>query len=361
MTYRPSDQLLEFLSEHHLPWLYYDEESDRLTFIIDNYLAADYRGCAAHFMLAHVEGWHQKGGGGDITRSWPLDFGIMFHKLMEYYYKYFRSPDFDLQKFAIEKAYEYWVEMKMDVHLTHKECQQMGGYPGFAGMLIQYATQFKAENENIRVLASEVGFGRAKEVPLYVWTGQQDEPVWYPFDVYLAGRIDIIADDGYRILPLDHKTMGRFYGDPLQRFLIDEGPTGYVYALKKVLPSLIPDQPELALKRDCNRISMNLISKSVPKEGSRFKRLLLYKSDAQLEAYRWRMVATCQHLLSDLELFVRGMEVPRDTSKCQNWYFRPCDFFDIHRQADKSGEQNTLANGFVRLPLWNTENVAPAE
>jgi hypothetical protein len=355
----PSPQLLEWIEQKELPWIRISD--GELEIIIDNYLASMYRACPAYFMLVAVEGWHRKSISGDTKREWALDFGILFHKLMEVYYRDFRKPDFDLTDFAIKQAHHYWVEMNMDVHLNHKECQAMGGYPGFAGMLIQYATQFKAENEKIRILATEVSFGRNREVPIYVkeHSGIYNSSIYCPANIYLAGRMDIIGDDGYFIFPVDHKTCGSFRGDPLNRFVADDGPTGYIFSLNSILPTYVPE--ELILKRQCTQIQMNLISKAVPKEGSRFKRLPLRRTTAQLEAYRVRMIQTCNHLLEDLELFVRGLSVPRDTSKCGNWYFRECSFLDVHRQSDEAGELATLKNGFVQLPIWNTEEVAPVE
>jgi hypothetical protein len=278
--------------------------------------------------------------------------------MVEYYQNnLFKDSDFSLEKFAIDRAFYHWDRMDMNVHLLNKEAQEMGGYPGFAGMLIQYATQFKKENEKIQIIATEVSFGSALEVPLYIFNGESiDDPLYCHADVYLAGRYDIVADDGIYIFPMDHKTMGSFRGDPLNRFVIDEGPTGYVYGLNHILPSIVP--PEQLLKRSCNRISMNLISKAIPKEGSRFRRLPIYKSEEQLKQYRQRQITTCNNLLNDLSAYVHNLGVPRDTSKCCNWFFRNCNYFDVCRQADKSAEEATLNNGFQKLPIWNTEKVS---
>jgi PD-(D/E)XK nuclease superfamily len=361
----PSTQLISWVQENPLPWLRYDEEAGRLIFTVDNTLLSDYRACAQHFIRLYVEGWRPKNiNSGAPERNWALDFGTLFHRMMEHYYKHFRDENFDLNSFAIATASAEWMAMDMNVHLQHKECQAMGGYPGFAGMLIQYATQFKAENEHIRVLATEVAFGKNKEVPLYVFDTPKPQrssisDLWSPADIYLSGRLDIIADDGYHILPLDHKTMGSFRGDPLVRFINDDGPTGYIYALNTILPSIVP--PEFILKRECNQISMNLISKAVPKEGSRFKRLPIRKSTAQLEAYRQRTVNTCNRLLADLDSYVRALGVPRDTSHCSNWYFKTCYYADVCRQSDKDGEEATLKNGFIKLPIWDTEAVQGVE
>lgn len=355
----PSTMLEDFVQESKLPWISFNPEAGRLEIVIDNYLASNYRSCAAHFEILGIEGWRRKGVSGAPERNWLLDFGTLFHKMMEEYYQAYKSPEFSLEKFAIERALFHWRDMNMDIHLSNKECQELGGYPGFAGMLLQYALQFKAENESLNIIAKEVSFGKKKEVPLYVWGTESSENAvpYCPADIFLSGRMDIIADDGTFISPMDHKTMGSFRRDPIGRFSVDEGPVGYIYALNKLLPSIVPE--ELRLKRSCNRIIMNLISKQIPKEGSRFQRHMIWKSSQALEAYRIRMIGTCNNLLNDLELHVRGLSMPRDTSKCNNWYFRDCPYLDVHRQQDKAGELATLQNGYVKLPVWDTEAISP--
>ena len=346
----PSTELVMFVEERKLPWLSFNPITGRLEFVIDNYLQSMYRSCPAHFMLVAVEGYKRKG-----ERLWTLDFGTLFHRLMEEYYAYYKSDQFSLEDFAIKRAVAHWKDMGMDEHLANTECQAMGGYPGFAGMLIQYATQFKAENESLNILASEISFGKSKDVPIYIWAGENGG-IYCPADIYLAGRIDILGDTGREILPMDHKTMGSFYKDPTSRFLADDGPTGYIYAVNHMLPKLFPD---LAPKRICDKILMNFVSKKIPKEGPRFKRIPIWKGEAALESYRQRVIGTCNQILGDLESYVRGYSVPRDASKCTNWYFRDCQFLDVHRQQDAAGELATLQNGFSKLPIWDTESIQP--
>ena len=370
----PSSQLIEWVLEREdpLPWITYNEQIGRLELFMDNYMLSSYRVCPAYFFLRDVEGWHPRsalpGTENTAERKWFLDFGILWHAMMEEFYATFRSPAFSLEAFAIHTADEYWHKLEMDQHLGHPECQAIGGYLGFAGMLVAYAVQFSAENEKLIPIASEIGFGRKKEVPLYV-----DDPLavnepaglWSSADIYLSGRLDLIFDDGYHILPMDHKTMGSFRGDPMAKFLCDDGPTGYIYALNKILPSLPGIGDEVATKRECNMISMNLIRKGeAPKADprqSRFKRMPIYKSSEALEAYKLRMIATCNHLINDLEMYVRGYSVPRNTNSCTNWYHTTCQYFDIHRQQSTDAERKTLATGYVKLPIWDTEKVGSIE
>ena len=347
----PSGQLIEFLSRTPLPWIRYDEAKGKFIVVIDNHMLNTYRNCAQHFFYANVQGYQKKSGvkEGEKERAWYLDFGIILHKMLEIYYQEFQKPGFDVHKWGIERAVAEWQEAKMDVHSTHKEYNVIGGQFGFTGILLQYATVMTPLNEKLRVLGTEVSFGRNGEVPLFI--GED-------LEIYLAGRMDLIVDDGYFICPMDHKTMGAFRGDPGLQFETEEGPVGYIYALSKILPQIVPE--DQLLKRDCSKILMNLIQKkptSVPQE--RFKRVPIRKTSYQLEQYQERMIATVSNLVRDTERFVAGLPVPRNTTACTNWHMSTCTFRDVCRQGSKDAELATLTNGFVKLPIWDTEAVQP--
>lgn len=350
---KPSSQLLEFLSDHPLPWLKYDLEKQKLIMVVDNHLMSTYRMCPQHFIFANVHGYAQKSKTrvDDVERVWYLDFGIILHKMLEIYYRDFRKPEFNLQDWSINRATAEWQEMKMDVHAEHKEYKSIGGLPGFIGLLFQFGMTFTPQNEKLRIIAQEVSFGKRMEVPLCYGLFEDRE-------FYLAGRMDLVVDDGYFISPMDHKSKGYFKGDPALEYETDEGPTGYIYALSKILPTVIPE--DQILKRNCNRILMNLISKkTMDSPAERFKRVPIRKTDGQLEEYRQRMISTCQTMLNDLEEYVAGWAVKRNTSACTNWRMFPCKFQDICRQQGKDAELSTLKNGFVQIKLWDTEEVLP--
>jgi hypothetical protein len=335
---------------HSLPWLKVEADNS-LSLIVDNHLLSTHRACPDGFMLQHVQGMHPKPGYGvPNLRRWYLDFGVVFHIMLEKYYKHFRDKDFDLKIWATEEAWKQWDAANIDgIYKAHPEYIAIGGFKGFAGLLIQYAYRFVPENEKLRVIGTEVSFGKDKDISLF----KSDE-----LNIFLAGRMDVIVDDGYFIMPMDHKTKGRFSGDVSDNYIIDEGPTGYIYALKKILPDYIPE--EQILKRGCSRILMNVISKAVPASApmDRFRRFCILKSEEQLERYRQRMVNSCYDLLENLSRYALGSEVPRDTTHCLDLYHAKCPYFDVHRQSDKSGEQATLSNGFIKLPIWDTENIS---
>ncbi len=348
---KSSSQLIEFLQSNTLPWIRWDEQKQKLIVVIDNHMLSTYRNCPQHFFYANVQGYQKKSGvrEGEKERAWYLDFGIILHKMLEIYYQEFRNPSFDVSKWAIDRAVAEWQEMKMDEHSTHKEYNVIGGQFGFTGLLMQYAIVMTPLNEKLRVLGTEVSFGRNGEVPLFI--GED-------LEIYLAGRIDLIVDDGYFICPMDHKTMGAFRGDPGLQFETEEGPTGYIYALSKIIPQIVPE--EQILKRDCSKILMNLIQKkptSVPQE--RFKRVPVRKTSQQLLDYEDRMIGTVGHLISDMERWLHNCSTVRNTTACANWHMSTCAFRDVCRQGSRDAEIATLNNGFVKLPIWDTEAVQP--
>lgn len=343
------NSIVALAKSYDLPWL--RMEGETISLIVDNHLLSTHRSCADAFMIQHVEGMHPKPGYGvPNLRRWYLDFGIVFHKMMQIYYTDFRKPKFDVIAWASNQSWIEWDKLNLDgIYSRHPEYIDIGGFKGFVGILLQYAKRWSAENEKLRIIGTEVSFGRDKDVSLYKALDLQ---------IFLAGRMDVIVDDGFYIMPMDHKTTKSFYGDPSDRYIIDEGPTGYIFALKKVLPFFV--SKDEILKRDCNRIQMNLIQKKVDTKDpmNRFRRVPIWKTEEQMRLYQQRMIASCYDLLVDLARYQRVEAVSRDTSHCTDWYHGKCAYFDVHRQSNTDGEQATLSNGFVKLPIWNTEEVS---
>lgn len=348
--------LEELLEREALHWITLNPETGIYEIILDNQMFSYYRSCPAFFIEMGVHGHVLKG---DVGRSWPLEFGIIFHAMMERYYTHFRDKDFDMQNWGITQAVSLWQDTQMDYHQDHKEYKSLGGVQGFCGMLLGYAMRFGPDNERLRVIGTEIKFGKAKEVKLgNVYT--YDTPMVTAFlTCFLSGRMDTLIDDGQYICPLDHKTMASFRGDPASRFEMDEGPTGYVFAISVILPEFLKSikQEDLISKRSTNKIIMNFISKSIPKEGERFKRANVYKSSEQLEAYRRRMLCTGEDIFRCLVRYAATGIVWRDTSKCNNWYMHDCMYLPIHRQNSKSNEIVVLNSIYQKSPVWDTEEV----
>jgi hypothetical protein len=325
--------------------------------VLDNQMYSTFRACPAHFFELYIEGWAGTG------RSWNLDFGILFHKMVEEYYTRFREKGFDVNAWAIQDGIFAWNAAQMDFHIGHKEYQSMGGVHGFVGLLVAYANRFSAENERLRIIGTEIGFGKAKEV--FIGDAVASPNALYNDNTstylkcFLSGRIDVLVDDGHSICPLDHKTMGTMRFDPSQRFEMDEGPTGYIYAVNQILPTFLSSAglDQSLLKRSCSKILMNFISKSIPKDGDRFRRIPIMKTDEQLESYRLRMLATSEDIFRATVRYASTGVATRDTSKCTNWYMTDCPFLSVHRQNTKANELIMLNQFFKKAPIWDTENL----
>lgn len=360
------DSLSALLEVADLHWITLNETTGIYELVLDNQMFSTFRQCPAHFVEAYIKGLSLKGEG---SRAWPLDFGIIFHKMMEEYYMTFRNPTFDMQKWGIGQAQALWVDMNMDFHSEHKEFKSIGGMAGFCGMLIGYTMRFGPDNERLRVIGTEISFGKAKEVFLgSIWVERIDltriivpqDKITVPWlNCYLSGRIDVLVDDGNFICPLDHKTMGSFRSDPTMKFGMDEGPTGYIYAVSKILPEFLKSigKEDVLIKRSTNKIIMNYISKSIPKEGERFKRDSIMKTTEQLEAYRQRMLLTSEDIFRMLVRFADTGYVWRDTSKCNNWFMHDCLYLPIHRQNSRANELVMINSMYEKNKIWNTEEV----
>ena len=101
-----SVQLLEFLECTPLSWLYYDYTKEKLIVVVDNHMMGIYRNCPQHFINSMVLGYAKKSDTiiDSQQRIWFLDFGIVLHKMFELYYQNFRKPDFDVTKWATDRA-----------------------------------------------------------------------------------------------------------------------------------------------------------------------------------------------------------------------------------------------------------------
>lgn len=346
----PSSQLVEYTQRNLLPWLRYDTEAKKFIMILDNHLMAMYRACPQHFIYNAARGLKKKSTKVEgVERVWYLDFGILLHRMIELYYKSFRDPGFNVVDWATTRAVVEWNAMDMDVHKEHKECHSIGGVHGFVGLLVQFGTIFAPQNESMRIIGSEIAFGRNKEIPLFIGDD---------LEVYLAGRIDLIVDDGVFISPLDHKSHGYFKGDMTLQYMNQEGPTGYIYALASILPKIIPE--DMILKRDCSRILMNLISKK-PTDNplERFKRFPIRKTAWQLQEYQLRMVDTARKILEDIDRHILELPVIRNDKACTNWFYSDCTYLDVCRQGSIDLMEATIKNGYMTGPIWDTEAVKP--
>ncbi|HWY36816.1 MAG TPA: hypothetical protein VNX68_19375, partial [Nitrosopumilaceae archaeon] len=129
------------------------------------------------------------------------------------------------------------------------------------------------------------------------------------------------------------------------------GMTGYVFAAKKIIENI-----QGIDRKPCNKIWMNFIQVKGEKIlGDRFKRMPLYKSDAELEDYRLRMISTVSRiyqLLTNPELKPNW-----NTMMCNNYMHNTCAFQAVHRQKDAQSQLLVLQSQFVKKEIWNPEKI----
>lgn len=357
-----------------LHWMKISEDGV-LEFYLDNHMLQTFRMCEANFFESFVEGYRSTGG-----RIWFLDFGTCVHEVIEYYYKNYKKPEFNWEWWSIQYTKQVWMQHEMDYYADtngqwYKEYTSLGGYPGFAGMMVQYASIFRAENDRFRVIGAELYFGKNKEVPL-----ENEKFIdgtinfHFPFRLYLAGKIDLLMDDGFNIGPMDHKTAKDFRGqNPARNYEIQEGMTGYVFAARKILKNFMGElgsnsswMKELAI-RQCNKIWMNFLQvKPEADINKRFKRIPIYKSDWELEEYRQRQISTVARLYQLLENYREdrtGLRPHFNTMACTNWMHQICPYQSAHHQKDNESMLRILNVDFVKdqSKIWDWSNVDQKE
>lgn len=319
---------------------------------LDHHSLATFRSCEASFELSMMAGIKSK------QRSWNLEFGIIFHKLIEDFYTMKRDDAFDSFVW-LSKAVVIWKDKQMEEQFSeHKMYKVLGGLAGFIAMLGQYADHFAAEVDRLRVIGIEITFGKKKEVPLGNFQVKpydlsvRVEPECQEVRCYLTGRIDFLMDSGNAIGPLDHKTTAFFRGNPTNSYDPQEGMTGYVFATQQILKFQFP---ELLAARKVDRIWMNFAQITpTPNAMERFKRIPVFKTDWQLEQYRQRQLRTFHKIY---DMVILGEKPDWNTSVCNNMFHSECQYRNLHRQNTSSAMLQILNQDFVVAPLWNPEEV----
>ena len=181
---------------------------------------------------------------------WFFAIGILFHEFVEDYYKMKETDKLDTT-LLIQNAVEAWNKAQMDrLYWEDKGMTALGGLPGYCALVLQYCNFYSGDMERLRPIATEIAFGKEREVPLgtFELADYLQGPIVdiVQVDCYLTGRIDFLMDNGRVIGPLDHKTTAAIVGDPLEKYDPQDGMTGYIYATKHIIEK---NFPELARQR----------------------------------------------------------------------------------------------------------------
>jgi hypothetical protein len=323
-----------------------------LEMYLDHHALSTFRQCEAAFelsIMANIKGKH---------KSWNLEFGIMFHRMVEIFYILKKEDRFELTSW-IQFAAHLWDAYKMDEQFSeHKMYRTLGGLLGFMAMLGQYANHFAAEMDRLRVIGIEITFGKNKEVPLGDFSVTQDwdspeasmNKAWVR--CYLTGRIDFLMDSGSAIGPLDHKTTAFIRDNPANSYDPQDGMTGYIYASQRIIKDKFP---ELLSTRKVDRIWMNFAQIAPEADAmKRFRRIPIYKTEYQLEEYRKRQLRTFHKIY---DLLILGEKPDWNTSICNNFFHSECQYRNLHRQNTASSMLQILNSDFVVGEEWNPETL----
>lgn len=325
---------------------------NRYEMILDHHMLSGWRSCQANFELLHLQGRRIKAG-----YSWPIEFGILLHRMIEDIYKWRNEGTFTLERLTNE-AYHMWDEMNMDRFKDHRTCKSLGGKLGFIALCHAYAQYYTQDWERLRIIDTEIAFGRGKEVPLgtieldnYEYANSEFHSNPITIDCYLSGKIDFLADDGNKIGPVDHKTRASFgIADLGASYNPHEGMSGYIYATRHIVEN---HYPELYKKRSVNTAWMNFIQVGHEVDPlKRFRRTFLMRTDYQLEQFRLRQLETFRDIFT---FMAEERKAVWNTEMCAHWYGTDCIYRAVHRQPDEQSQLIVLNNDFHNESYWNPE------
>lgn len=352
---------LDVVKKH--PHIFRMGEDGVLEMYVDHHQLSTMRTCEAKFyeeQFAHV--------GPRTSRYFSLEFGCWFHEILEDYYNAFKKTGlppvvdewisaglklwnaYGLDDFAPAKG-----TLTKDMYGDKKKYYALCNWDtkgAITRLMIQYYTFYA--NQRMRVVDTEISFGRAKEVYL----GE-----FYILGIlvrcYLTGRIDLLVDNGTNIGPVDHKSTAKFDGYESDDFDPHEGITGYIYAINSILASSTTESegyPQVA-PRLCRGGWIYHVS--LADNTPRFKPTPVFKTPQQLEDYRKRQLRTCQRIYNlaasttgvDSQPFNYG-SVEFNALICNNIYNSPCPFRELHRQPFIQRE-GTITQFYQINPAWD--------
>ena len=351
-------------------WCKYIPDTNTVELYLDNYMLSCARQCEAKFYLEHLL-WVKPRYDTTRRKSWFLDFGEYIHWCVEEFYNSYKINGHPPAVADwMDQCKMMWAVMKMDDYGTpemeknqpsdYKKYVEVKGWEGVSGLLIQYYA-FYMDLRN-RIIDTEITFGHNKEVCIGRFRlfpeihNVYDKPI-YPWDIrcYLTGRIDLLVDNGYKIGPVDHKTTHKFDGWEHLDFNPHDGMTGYILAINEILKQY---QGMYNIKYPCTGGWIYHISACTPstprdknkKPEPRFKTTPIDKTDIALSDYKARQLSTFKRIA---ELLFNDKTPEWNTITCNNVFFRPCEYKQIHEQP--SNEWEGMIKQFYQITTpWDT-------
>lgn len=354
-------------------WCKYDASTNTIELYLDNYMLSCLRQCEAKFYLEHLL-WVKPRYDQTRRKPWFLDFGEYIHSCLETFYNNFKSLGHPPAVSSwIDGCKMLWAVMRMDDYgllentqpSDYKKYVEVNGWEGVSGLLIQYYA-FYMDLRN-RIIDTEITFGHNKEVkigefPINNWkqhyVEQHDTYIAQQLRVecYLTGRIDLLVDNGYKIGPVDHKTTHKFDGWEHLDFNPHDGMTGYILAINEIMKTY--KERGMTKLPSCTGGWIYHISACTPstprdktkKPEPRFKTTPIDKTEIALNDYKSRQLSTFKRVA---ELLFNDKTPEWNTTICNNIFFRPCEYKQIHEQP--SNEWENMIKQFYQISTpWDT-------
>jgi hypothetical protein len=354
-------------------WVRYISETNTVELYLDNYMLSAARQCEAKFYLEHLL-WVKPRYDTTRRKPWFLDFGEYIHWCVELFYNSYKEhgePPL-VDKWIIE-CKTHWNYMKMDDYgkledsqsSDYKKYVEVKGWEGVSGLLIQYYA-FYMDLRN-RIIDTEITFGHNKEV--YLGEFFLDNMYLHKLDsvysvegeykivkCYLTGRIDLLVDNGYKIGPVDHKTTHKFDGWEHLDFNPHDGMTGYILAINEIMKKY----KDMGLTKlpSCTGgwiYHISACTPSTPRDKTkrpepRFKTTPIDKTEIALSDYKQRQLSTFKRIA---EMLFNDKTPEWNTTICNNIFFRPCEYKQIHEQP--SNEWEGMIKQFYQISTpWDT-------
>jgi hypothetical protein len=124
--------------------------------------------------------------------------------------------------------------------------------------------------------------------------------------------------------------------------------TGYIYGTRELIKK-IPEMSHLQV----GTAWMNFIQVQNESDMSkRFRRVLVMRTEEQLEEYRIRQLETFKDIFFYLQW---DRTATWNTEVCTHWYGTTCLYQSVHRLPDRDSQLIVLNNDFTEGQFWTPE------
>lgn len=301
---------------------FFREDGARLILYLDASLCKDFMTCPQYFKYKHVDLLRVKPIAGLYRAPFAMMVGSWWSGVMEALYD--NMGEGKIPPNPMNLALKVWSDLEMDkiVETNPDAFDKFGNAAGGALMLSEYMqSQYEIDKRAWKIIGTEAGFGYGEEVLLY----ESEKLV-----VYWVGKPDLIAIEGDRLVPIDHKTVDRIDGRVLDRYKPSIQMSGYCFALEHIAKTI-------GIDRRVGRCTVNICARSRPSEKPRDGKIKprfirAYPTFNSEEILEWKRQVG--YIAEDIGRCLRVNEWMWRSTSCHNMYFRDCEYLKIDRQPE---------------------------